>query len=492
MSTPEREAEAEWDRLYIGGEWREASSTGTIPVENPATREVFTEVPAGTRADVDAAYEAAAAAQPDWADRPREERNEILENAIEQLNAYYEQVTDILATEVGTTAWMRLGEFAVSIDALEESIDLEPPEDQVKESSTFEDKTHYISHEPAGVVGVITAWNVPLHLAMRAAAPALALGNAVVIKPSPDTPVAGGLLPAKLFDEAGLPDGVLNVVTGPDEEIGDHFSGHPVPRVISFTGSSRVGRRVGKHAAESLALPALELGGNCPYVVTEDVDVEAAARAGAYGTFFHQGQGCVTINRHLVHEDVHDEYVDNLVEHAESLVVGDPSRSEEVTIGPVQKEAQREKIMGFIERTVEEGATVETGGEAEELFVEPTVITGCTNDMPLACNEHFGPVAPVITFTDDDEAIELANDTEYGLSAAVRCRDLDRARSLADRTEAGMVHVNDQPVNEERDVPFGGVKSSGLGRFHGEWIAREYTEPRWTSVQEGERDYQIF
>jgi aldehyde dehydrogenase (NAD+) len=492
MATPELRAEADWNQIYVDGEWVEASGDGTIPVENPAKQEPFTEVPAGTEADVDAAYEAAEAAQPEWAATPREERNEILQNVHDQLNARFGEISDVMAKEAGAAGYRIMGEFATAVGDVEMAMELEPPEEEVRDSESWEGKEHHIVHEPVGVVGVISPWNFPLHLSLRAVAPAIALGNTVVLKPATDTPISGGLLVAKICEEAGVPDGVVNVVTGKGSEIGDRMAGHPTARVMSFTGSTSVGKRVAAKAGESLALPALELGGNAPFIVTDDVDVERAAKAGAFGSFFHQGQVCISINRHLVHEDVYDEYVEKLVEHAESLVIGDPSEDEEVTFGPVQNETQRDDLVQFIEDSVEAGATLETGGEADGLFVEPTVLSECTNDMPTACNEHFGPVAPVIPFSDDDEAIELANDTRYGLSSSVFCDDLDRARELADRVEAGMVHVNDQPINEEQNAPFGGVKDSGLGRYHAEWITRELTEPKWISVQHDERDYMVF
>ncbi|PGF17907.1 aldehyde dehydrogenase [Natrinema sp. CBA1119] len=492
MSSPKLEPRADWNRLYIDGEWRDATGGETIPVENPAKQEVFTEVPAGTEDDVDAAYEAAEAAQSDWAATPREERNEIVQNLLDELNARFEEIAGLLATEAGTPGYRAMGEFATATGDVEMALELEPPAEEVRPSSSIEDKDNHIVHEPVGVVGIISPWNFPLHLSLRALAPAIALGNTVVLKPATDTPITGGLLIAKLCEAAGVPDGVVNVVTGRGSAIGDRMTGHPTPRVISFTGSTAVGKGVAENAGESLALPALELGGNAPFVVTDEADLERAARAGAFGSFFHQGQVCISINRHLVHESLYDEYVDLLVDHAESLVIGDPSESEDVTFGPVQNETQRDELVEFIDGTLEAGATLETGGEADGLFVEPTVLSDCTNDMPTACNEHFGPVAPVIPFSDDEETIELANDTEYGLSASVFCEDVDRARDLADRIEAGMVHINDQPINEDHNAPFGGVKQSGLGRYHGEWIVRELTEPKWISVQGEERDYFVF
>ncbi|QSW98920.1 aldehyde dehydrogenase family protein [Haloterrigena alkaliphila] len=492
MSVQKLEPAADWNQLYIDGEWRDAASGETIAVENPAKQEPFTEVPAATEDDVDAAYEAAEAAQPEWAARPREERDETVGNLLEEINDNFAEITGLLATEVGTPGFRALGEFGTATGDVEMALDLEPPEEEVRPSTSIDGKDNHIVHEPVGVVGIISPWNFPFHLSLRALAPAIALGNTVVLKPATDTPITGGLLIAKLCEAAGVPDGVVNVVTGRGSEIGDRMTGHPIPRVISFTGSTGVGKGVAKNAGESLALPALELGGNAPFVVTDEADLEQAARAGAFGSFFHQGQVCISINRHLVHEDLYDEYVDLLVDHAESLNAGDPSEDENVTFGPVQNETQRDDIVGFAEESIEAGATLETGGEADGLFVEPTVLSDCTNDMPTACNEHFGPVAPVIPFSDDDEAIELANDTEYGLSASVFCEDEDRARDLADRIEAGMVHINDQPINEDHNAPFGGVKDSGLGRYHGEWIVRELTEPKWISVQNEDRDYIVF
>ncbi|ELY57763.1 aldehyde dehydrogenase family protein [Natronolimnohabitans innermongolicus] len=492
MSREELEPEADWSQLYIDGEWRDAASGETIPVENPAKQDAFTSVPAATEDDVDAAYDAAEAAQPEWAARSREERNEIVENLLEAVNTSFDEITSMLATEAGTPSFRAMAEFATAKGDVEMALELEAPEEEVRPSTSIDDKENHIVYEPVGVVGVISPWNFPFHLSLRALAPAIALGNTVVLKPASDTPISGGLLIAKLCAEAGVPDGVVNVVTGRGSDIGDRMTGHPTPRVLSFTGSTSVGKGVAKSAGENLALPALELGGNAPFVVTDEADLEQAARAGAFGSFFHQGQVCISINRHLVHEELYDEYVDLLVDHAESLYVGDPSEDSDVTFGPVQNETQRDDLVRFIEKTVDAGATLETGGEADGLFVEPTVLSECTNDMPTACNEHFGPVAPVIPFSDDEEAVELANDTEYGLSAAVFCEDEDRARDLADRIEAGMVHINDQPINEDHNAPFGGVKNSGLGRYHGEWIVGELTEPKWISVQNDDRDYLVF
>lgn len=483
-------SDGEWSQ-YIDGEWRASSSGETFAVENPSTREVFAEVPAATVADVDDAYAAADAAQAEWAALPRAERLEYVEGMVDELEDRFGEVVDLLGRESGSASGKATGEVGISISDFKTALSLEPPEEDVRDSAFVGEKEHHIVHEPVGVVGIISPWNYPLHLSTRALAPALALGNTVVVKPASDTPITGGLLLAEIADEVGVPDGVVNVVTGHGSEIGDRFAGHPTPRTLSFTGSTQVGRRVASHAAEQITLPALELGGNGPFVVTGDADVEQAAKAGAVGSFTHQGQVCISINRHVVHEDVYDEYVDHLVDHAESLDVGDPSAERDVDLGPIVNESQRDDLVDFVETSVSEGATVETGGGHDDLFFEPTVLSDATNEMAAACNEHFGPIAPVIPVSSTEEAIEVANDTEYGLSAGVFAGDVERGRELADRIHAGMVHVNDHPIQDEPNAPFGGMKASGLGRYNGEWVMDELLEPKWISVQHDDREYEF-
>jgi aldehyde dehydrogenase (NAD+) len=491
MATPEHETESEWDRIYVDGEWRAASSGDTMTVQNPATQEPLADVPAATEEDVDAAYEAADAAQSEWAALDHEERLGYVKAMHDELENRFTEVVDLMAREAGSPGGKAGGETTISLVDFKTALSFDGPgEREERDSQFFGDKQHHIVEEPVGVVGIISPWNYPLHLSTRALAPALALGNTVVLKPASDTPITGGLLLADIADEAGLPDGVVNVVTGKGSEIGDRVAGHPIPRVMSFTGSTAVGKSVASQAGNNVALPALELGGNAPFVVTEDADVEAAAEAGAVGSYTNQGQVCISINRHLVHEDNYDEYVDLLVDHAESLNVGDPT-DPEVNFGPIINESQVEDLKDFVESTKNEGGTVETGGEADGLFFEPTVLSDVTNDMTAACNEHFGPIAPVVPFSTEEEAIDLANDTEYGLSAGVYAGDLERGRELADQIDAGMVHVNDHPIQDEPNAPFGGMKLSGLGRYNGEWIEDELLETKWVSVQHEERHYDL-
>jgi aldehyde dehydrogenase (NAD+) len=351
-------------------------------------------------------------------------------------------------------------------------------------------KRNTVVREPVGVVGIISPWNYPFNLSMRALAPAIALGNTVVLKPDENTPITGGLAIARLFEEAGLPDGVVNVVPGHGSEIGDHFSSHPTPSVMSFTGSTEIGRRVAKRAAHQLHLPILELGGNCPNIVLEDADLERTIDASVTGSFINQGQGCISINRHLVHESVYDEYVSALSERAEQLTIGHPL-DEGVEIGPIINESQHSKIVDYVERSIEQGAKLEAGGGHDDLFFEPTVLSNVSNDMPTACNEHFGPIAPVIPFKSTEQAIEMANNTQYGLAAAIHSKDIGKARKVAEEIDAGMVHINDHAAQDEPHLPFGGMKSSGLGRYNDQWIMNELTEPKWISVQDSVPDYPL-
>ncbi|WP_254838698.1 aldehyde dehydrogenase family protein [Natronomonas marina] len=485
---PDLDADANWNRLLVGGEWLAPGDRETITVTDPSTRERWGEVPAGTVDDVDDAYDAAVTAQSGWADRSAADRTAAVREVADLLERHEETVTELLVAESGSSRIKSTMEIRTAEADVEEAATLPAQAGGDVRDSTIAGKENLVKREPAGVVAVIPPWNFPLHLAIRAVAPAVALGNAVVVKPASETPVTSGLLVGKLFEAAGVPDGLVNVVTGRGSDIGDRVAGHPDVDVVAFTGSTPVGRRVAKQAVDTLAFPAMELGGNGPNVVLEDADLENAVAGSAFGSFSHQGQVCISINRHLVHESVYDEFVEGLVEKAEMLPTG--SAHEPATIvGPIINESQRDSILEYVESTVEAGATLETGGDHDGLVVEPTVLSDATNDMAAACNEHFGPVAPVIPFSDDEEAVELANDTEYGLAASVWSSDRNRAEDVADAIDAGMVHVNDQPINEEPAVPFGGMKASGIGRFHGESIMRELTEEKWISVQREERSF---
>ena len=493
-SEPELTADADWNCLYVDGNWHGPGDRDTITVEDPSTREEFTKVPAGTTEDVDDAYAAAKVAQERWAEKSPDQRAEVVQTVHALMDEYDDELTELLMAESGSAQLKSNVELRTAAGGVAEGATYPSRAGGDIRDSTIEGKENLVKREPAGIVAVIPPWNFPFHLSIRAVAPAVALGNGVVIKPASDTPVTSGLAIAKLFEMAGAPPGLVNCVPGKGSSIGDRVAGHPDVDVVAFTGSTEVGRHVAKQAVDSLAFPAMELGGNGPNVVLEDADLDNALSGSAFGSFSHQGQVCISINRHLVHESIYDEFVEGLVEKAEMLPAGSVHGGN--IVGPIINESQRDEILQFIEETVEQGATLETGGDTvdvdgvdDSLVVEPTVLSDATNEMTAACNEHFGPVAPIIPFSDDEEAIELANDTEYGLAASVWSGDRNRAEDVADAIDAGMVHINDQPINEEPNVPFGGMKASGIGRFHGDAIMRELTETKWISVQREPRQF---
>ncbi|MHC3437428.1 aldehyde dehydrogenase family protein [Natrialbaceae archaeon A-gly3] len=476
------------NELFVGGEWVRSDSSKRIPVSSPIDRSELTTISAGYNKDIDAAYEAADAAQPKWESALPDERAAVLERFSELVDKHEDALVSTLAIESGSVELKGSTELDIARGFVDYAATLPYELVGTTRPSSVPNKENRIEREPAGIVGVISPWNFPFSLTIRAVAPAVALGNTVVIKPATETPITGGLVIAKLFELAGAPDGVVNVVTGRGSDIGDRMAAHPQADVMAFTGSTGVGRHVSKLAAEQLTEQAMELGGNNPHVVLEDANVDDAVDAGVFGSFLHQGQVCISINRHLVHESIYDEYVRKLTARTETLPIGDP-REEDTIIGPVINESQRDELLEYISQTEAEGGKVETGGEADGLYLEPTVISGATNEMAAACNEHFGPIAPVIPFSSDDEAVELANDTEYGLAASVYGGDLHRAESIGRRIEAGMVHINDQPINSSPQIPFGGKKASGIGQFNGEAIVKKFTEPKWLSIQTETRSY---
>jgi benzaldehyde dehydrogenase (NAD) len=350
-------------------------------------------------------------------------------------------------------------------------------------NATLEEDLQSIARRaPLGVVGIITPWNSPLILGARAIGAALAMGNAVLLKPDVQTPVAGGVVFARLLEKAGLPGGLFHVLPGA-AETGAALVKEPLIDMVSFTGSTRVGRQVGSIAGGALKRVSLELGGNNPYIVLDDADIEAAASAGAWGAFFHQGQICLTAGRHLVHERVAEAYTQVLVKKAEALVVGNPL-DEKVQVGPVVNERQAANVDRIVAETVAKGAKVLTGGSRKGLFFEPTVITGVTPGMAAFDEEIFGPVAPITTFRSDEEAIAIANATDYGLVAAVVSANLARAQRVADSLHSGVVHINDQTVVHGVYGPIGGVGISGNGFSHSTLTnANQFSEWQWITTR---------
>jgi benzaldehyde dehydrogenase (NAD) len=467
-------------KIYSGG-WRTADG-GVMEVREPATGSILAEAGVAAATDVARAAELAVPAQRDWAARPAPERGEIVRRAADLLRDHHEEFVGWGIRECGAIHGKADHEVAGSRGELLLAAGMTTaPYGELIPSETG--RLSFARRVPIGVVGIITPWNFPLVLALRAVAPALALGNAVLLKPDPQTPVFGGVLIARLFEEAGLPEGVLHVLPG-GAEAGEALVNDGKVGMISFTGSTATGRRVAELAAKGLKKVSLELGGNNALVVLEDADVEAAVSAGSWGSFLHQGQICLTTGRHLVHEAIAEQYVDSLVKHAQALKVGNPL-DPDVSLGPIINQRQLDGIDKIVTDTVAAGARLRTGGVREGLFYSPTVLDGVTAGMPAFTKEIFGPVAPVTVFGDEDEAVELANGTEYGLVVAINTRSLNRGLALASRMRAGMVHINDTTVNDEPQAPFGGMGSSGNGGRHGghaNWD--EFTQWQWVTARD--------
>ena len=470
-----------WHGNLFSTGWQIAAG-GTVDVTDKSTDAVLATVGLANAEDVSAACRCAYEAAPAWAATEPSQRAAILERAADALLAARDELIPWIMRETGSIAAKAQREVDVASHELREAAGLcgHLSRHVVEAGPEVESVAVRV---PLGVVGVITPWNFPLILAMRSIAPALALGNTVVLKPDIQTPVAGGFLIAAALTRAGLPGGVFHVLPG-DAEPGAALTSDPHVAMISFTGSTAVGRVVGANAGWALKRVALELGGNSPLIVLEDADLELASSGGAFGSFFHQGQICMAASRHLVHESVVEAYVARLAERANRLAVGDPT-TQPVALGPLINDEQLARVRDIVERSVAAGAGVVAGGTAQGRFYRPTVLTGVTPEMPAFTDEIFGPVAPVTTFRTDEEAIALANRSEYGLSSAIYSGDVARALALAGRLRTGMAHINDQTVNDDARVPFGGVGSSGNGgRFGSLANLEEFTTWRWMTVRE--------
>ncbi|MFJ3921685.1 aldehyde dehydrogenase family protein [Streptomyces sp. NPDC090022] len=452
---------------------------GTAPVVEPATGRILATLDLAAVPDVAEAAVRAHAAQRDWAAATHTERAAVLRRAGDLFARHADELRDWLVRESGSIPGKADFELHVAAQECYEAAALASrPTGQVLPSEA--PRLSYTRRVPAGVVGVIAPFNVPLILAMRSVAPALALGNAVLLKPDARTAVSGGLALAALFAAAGLPGGLLHVLPG-DARIGAAVVAEPHVRVVSFTGSTASGRRVAELAGRHLTRAHLELGGNSALLVLRDADVEAAVAQASFGSFFHQGQVCMTAGRHLVHSSLYDEYVERLAARAESLAVGDPHR-ERVHLGPLIDAAQRDRVHALVEASTEQGAKLVAGGTHEDLFYRPTVLAGVADDTPAYAEEVFGPVAPVRSFTTEQEAVAMAAAGPYGLSLGIVTGDPARGLELAERIPTGTVHINDQTVNDEAVAPFGGFGDSGTGaRFGGESNLEAFTELRWTT-----------
>jgi aldehyde dehydrogenase (NAD+) len=476
--------------MPIAGEWRAGHSEKTAENRNPYSGELLSEIRLANISDVDAAFAAAADAQPAWAARGPGERAEVMRRAAELLQQREAEFIDWIVRESGGTLAKGQLECKLVLGGLLEAASVPHRVAGRIMPSDIPGKESRVYRVPAGVVAVIGPWNFPLQLSNRSLAPALAIGNAVVLKPAGDTPITGGLLLAKLFEEAGLPDGVLSVLVGSGSGIGDAIAEHKTPSVLSFTGSSPVGEGITRKAG--IKRLSLELGGNGPLIVLDDAELDRAVDAAVFGSLFHQGQICMIANRVIVDRALHDEFVERLLAKVRALTLGDPSE-EGTDLGPIINSSQLESVLDKLARSREEGAEQLLGGEPSGptgLLLPPHVMLA-SNDMACAREEVFGPVVTVIEAGDEEHALELANDTEYGLSSAVFTRDRERGVRFALRVHAGMTHVNDAPVNDDPNTAFGGEKASGIGRFGGDWAIEEFTSDHWISIQHEPREYSI-
>ena len=468
-----------WERRYFDGAWKPAPAA--LNVREPATGESLGTAGGGTAELAAELTTRAAEAQPKWGEATAEERARIMRDAARILEANAPEIAEWIIRETGGVRPKADYEIAIALGELRHSEALlTQPIGQILPSPDPE-RMSLARRVPVGVVSVITPWNVPLVLAMRSVAPALALGNAVVLKPDPQTPVCGGYLLARIFEEAGLPAGLLSVVPG-GAEVGEALATASAVRLVTFTGSSAVGRRVGELAGRELKKVSLELGGNSPMIVLDDADLDAASSAGAWGSFLHQGQVCMATSRHIVLRKAAGAYIEKLAARANALPVGDPFR-EHVAIGPLINEKQLNRVDGIVKDSIAAGARLVTGGEHRALFYKPTVLAEVGVETRAFQEEIFGPVAPVTIAEDDDHAVALANATGYGLAAAVQTGSEGRGFRIARRLRAGMVHVNDQTVNDHPGIPMGGMGQSGNGtRFGSTTNLDEFTEWQWMTL----------
>jgi acyl-CoA reductase-like NAD-dependent aldehyde dehydrogenase len=472
---------------FIGGEWVDAADAETFEDRDPYTGEVVATVAAAGAEDARRAIEAAAEAFKSWSAAPPGERQRVLLKAADVLESRTHEIVALLARETGCSFGFAMFQMHFVPGLFRQAAGIAyAPVGQVIPSDvpgTFAMGLR----RPVGVVGAIAPWNAALILSARSLAAPLVLGNTLVLKPSEWSPVSGGLIWGEIFAAAGLPAGALNIVThapGEAEAIGGELVANPAVRRINFTGSTATGRKLAEAAGRHLKRVVLELGGYNPLIVLGDADLDYAVNASAFGAFLHQGQICMSARKIIVERSIADEFVDRLAAKTKTLKVGDP-KEQDTIIGPLITEGALATVKARVDDAVAKGARVLAGGEAVGPCYQATLLADVPEDSEFAKVETFGPVAAIEVVDTPEDAVERANATAYGLSAGIITSDPDRGFALAQQVDAGIVHVNDQPVGDEPQMPFGGVKDSGWGRFGGDAVMDEFTELRWITIQSG-------
>jgi acyl-CoA reductase-like NAD-dependent aldehyde dehydrogenase len=460
------------EAFFINGQWAKPAGSETIEVVNPATEQVVATVPAGTPADVDAAVAAARAAFGGWSGTAAPDRAKMLGALAEGLTARHEAIAQLISSEMGAPiGFSRIVQAGLPIAVLRSYVEL-------LGEFAFEERigNSLVTREPVGVVGAITPWNYPLHQVVAKVAAALAAGCTVVLKPTEIAPLSTYLLAEAALD-AGLPPGVLNIVHGTGPVVGEAIASHPDIDMVSFTGSTRAGRRVGELAARTIKRVALELGGKSASVILADADLAAAVKGSLANCYINGGQTCTAWTRLLVPAELHDRAVELAVAGTAKYTVGDPAQ-ESTRVGPMVSRAQRDRVRGYIEKGVAEGAVLAAGGPEAPLeqgyYVTPTVFANVRPDMTIAQEEIFGPVLSILPYRDEDEAVAIANGTPYGLAGGVWSADQDHAVAVARRLRTGQVDINGGRFNPV--APFGGYKQSGNGRELGRYGLEEFLE----------------
>jgi aldehyde dehydrogenase (NAD+) len=455
---------------YIDGEWQSSASGETIGVRNPADiTDIVGEFQRSTPDDVDAAVEAATQAQAEWADRPAPERGQFLRRAAAEIRERSDELAETLTREEGKTVPEAAGEVSRAIDILYYYAERIRDFGTEQKSASASSKEVSIVREPVGVAGLITAWNYPFVIPVWKIAPAIATGNAVVFKPASNAPNCTRKL-FECFEEAGIPDGIVNYVTGSGSDVGDAIIEHDDVDAVSFTGSKTVGYSVYESATEDMKRVQTEMGGKNPLIVSDTADMGRALSLARWGAFGVTGQACTATSRAIVYEDVYDEFVEGIVERAEDIEIG--AGLDGADMGPQASEGELTGTLDYIDVGKTEGATLATGGQEltsgsheDGYFVEPTVFTDVDRDMRIAKEEIFGPVLAVMKVSGYEEAIEVANDVDYGLSASIATEDLAEAKQFASDIEAGVVKINEQTTGTELHAPFGGFKDSSSDTY---------------------------